>query len=255
MSEATFGRVIEDVDLASLGEDRAGWLRETVATHGVVAFRNQTLDDEGFARVMRLLGPLVFTPGETPVDGMPDLNVVSNVGRTTPPRSVWHTDSSYFSEPPAFTALRAVTVPESGGATLFSDQYRAADRLDADLRARLVGRNVRHRVSGLEDQDGESRHPLLRRHPVTGRTALFLSTPERCDAIDGYEDGEAQALIADLYAMSTADEVFRHVWQPGDVVMWDDRSTLHKADHSAVVGDRVMHRAMVAGEKPVAAAA
>ena len=187
---------------------------------------------------------------------MPDLNVVSNVGRATKPRSVWHTDSSYFEQPPAFTALRAVTVPESGGATLFSDQYAAADRLDAELRERLVGRNVRHRVSGLADQDGESRHPLLRRHPVTGRTALYLSTPERCDAIDGYEDGDAQALLSDLYEMSTAEEgLFRHVWQPGDVVIWDDRSTLHRADHSATVGDRVLHRAMVAGETPLAAAA
>ena len=250
-----FGRVIEDVDLSTVDEERADWLRETVSAHGVVVFRNQRLDDVGFVRVMRLLGRLVFTPGETPVEGAPDLNVVSNVGRTTPPRSVWHTDSSYFERPPAFTGLRAVTVPERGGATLFTDQYDAAERLGEERRRKLAGRNVRHRVSGLEGQKGESRHPLLRRHPVTGRTALFLSTPERCDDVDGMASEDARTLIAELYAMSTDEEAstFRHLWRPGDVVIWDDRSTLHRADHSDTVGDRVMHRGMVEGETPIAA--
>ena len=82
-----------------------------------------------FLRFLRSFGETVFTVGETPVPGCPDLNVISNVGRTTPPRSTFHTDTSYVRNPPAYTALRAVDVPEQGGQTLFTNQYAAYETL------------------------------------------------------------------------------------------------------------------------------
>ena len=74
--------------------------------------------------------------------GLADLNVVSNVGRTTPPRSVFHVDTSYVARPPAYTALRAVRIPERGGETLFTDQYRAYETLPGDIRTHLAGRTI-----------------------------------------------------------------------------------------------------------------
>jgi taurine dioxygenase len=109
---------------------------------------------------------------------------------------------------------------------------------------------VRHVVSGLDlgpDAETEAEHPLFRRHPVSGRTALYLSTPQRCVAISGMDDDEARETIEHLYAHSTAEgNVHRHRWSPGDVVIWDNGCVLHRADHADVVGDRVMHRGMVA---------
>ena len=151
--------------------------------------------------------------------GYPDLNVISNVGRTTPPRSVFHIDTSYVRQPPAYTALRAVAIPVQGGQTLFTNQYRAAQTLPADVRERLQGRSIRHVVTGVDPGDAQARD-----------------------------------MIEFLYAHSTdAANTYRHVWSPGDVVMWDNRCVLHRADHSGVAGDRVMHRGMVAAygaEKP-----
>ena len=98
----------------------------------MVVLRGQDADDAGFVRFLRSFGPTMFTVGETPVPGHPELNVVSNVGRVKPPRSTFHTDTSYVRKPPAFTALRAVAVPERGGQTLFTNQYAAYDTLPVD---------------------------------------------------------------------------------------------------------------------------
>ena len=164
---------------------------------------------------------------------------------------MFHVDTSYVRRPPAYTALRAVTIPVRGGETLFTNQYRAFDTLPPEVGARLAGRTIRHVVTGLDlggDAETSAEHPVFRRHPISGRTALYMSTPERCVAISGLPEAEARALIEFLYAHSTAaDNTYRHAWSPGDVVMWDNGCVLHRADHAGVVGDRVMHRGMVTG--------
>jgi taurine dioxygenase len=244
------GATVTDLAVADADDAAVDRLRHLLADHGVVVLPDQRIDDTAFVGFLRRFGELTFTVGETPVAGFPDLNVISNVGRTTPPRSVFHMDTSYVRRPPAYTALRAVRIPARGGETLFTNQYRAHDTLPADVRVLLEGRTVRHVVSGLEldgDAETEAEHPVFRRHPVSGRTALYLSTPQRCVAISGMADAAAREMIEFLYAHSTADDnVHRHRWSPGDVVMWDNGCVLHRADHGDVVGDRVMHRGMVA---------
>ena len=225
-------------------------LRPLLAEHGVLVFSDPGLDDEGFVAFLKRFGALAFTAGETHVDGLPDLNVVSNVGRAAPPKSSFHVDTSYVREPPAYTALRAVRIPERGGATQFSNQYRAYETLPDDLRERLAGRTITHVVTGLDlgpDDEAAADHPVFRPHPLTGRVALYLSTAERCAAISGMTPQETETTVAGLLAHSTRDDnVLSHAWSPGDVVMWDNAAVLHRADHAGVVGDRVMHRGMVA---------
>ena len=248
------GACVVDVDAGGLHDDDVDVLRALLAEHGVLLLRDQRVDDDGFVAFLRAFGPLAFTKGETHVDGHPDLNVVSNVGRATPPKSSYHVDTSYVARPPAYTALRAVTIPAQGGATLFTNQYRAYETLPEDVKTRLDGRSITHVATGVElgpEDEAAAEHPIFRPHPVTGRTALYLSTAKRCAAISGMDDDEAAATIAFLLDHSTReDNTYRHAWATGDVVMWDNGAVLHKADHSGTVGDRVLHRGMVAAYAP-----
>ncbi len=240
--------------LRDLSPEEVARLRELLAEHGVAVFPGQDVDDAAFVAFLRSFGALAFTKGEAAAPGFPDLNVVSNVGRTTPPRSTFHVDTSYVRDPPAYTALRAVELPARGGETLFTNQYRAYETLPAELRDELEGRTITHVVTGVELEDGDERaaeHPVFRRHPLSGRTALYLTTPRRCAAISGMEPAAAEETIAVLFAHATREEnTYRHAWSPGDLVMWDNACVLHRADHADVDGDRVMHRGMVASHAP-----
>ncbi|CAN5545073.1 TauD/TfdA family dioxygenase [soil metagenome] len=245
------GARVTDLDLAAPRAGTVALLRALLAEHGVVVLPDQQLDDAAFVAFLAGFGELQFSTGETPVPDHPDLNVISNVGRTTAPRSTFHVDTSYVAEPPAYTALRAVRIPEQGGETLFTNQYRALETLPAALRQRVEGRSIRHVVTGLDlgpDDESEAWHPIVRPHPVSGRATLYLTTPARCAEVSGLSDADARDLVEQLTAHSTReDNTLRHAWAAGDVVMWDNGCVLHRADHSGVVGDRVMHRGMVAG--------
>lgn len=238
------GLVVDTLDAGT-----AAHMRSLLAEYGVIVLPGQHADDASFLRFLRSIGPTMFTLGETPVPGEPDLNVVSNMGRTRPPRSSFHTDTSYVREPPAFTALRAVVVPDRGGQTLFTNQYVAYETLPADIRRLLGGRCITHVMTGLQlgaDAETSAPHPIVNVHPVSGRTYLYLSTPQRCARISGMSQEQAAGMVEFLFAHSTReDNVYRHTWSPGDVVMWDNRCVLHRADHAGVLGDRVMHRGMV----------
>ncbi len=250
-----FGTAVSGFDIQHIGPAMSLELAELIAASRVVVFRSQTLDDNAFVNFLRGFGPLTFTEGEVPVDGAPDLNVVSNVGRVTPPRSVFHTDTSYVPEPPSFTALKPVLLPSSGGNTLFTDQVNAAARLPAAARNYLLGRTVLHQATGLDGQHEATRQPLLRRHAITAETSLYLSTPKRCSELSGVDAATSQRIIAALYWHSIRYSLlYTHQWQAGDVLIWDNRVTLHRADHDNVVQDRVLHRGMVSGEAPLFAA-
>lgn len=244
------GAVVTGLRVGVLGQHEVSALRGLLAEHGVIVLPGQDATDEQFLDFLRSFGEPVFTVGETPVPGFADLNVVSNVGRSTPPRSTFHTDTSYVRNPPAYTALRAVNVPEHGGQTLFTNQYAAYETLPTRIRTWLDGRTITHVVTGLDldaGQETSAVHPIFRVHPLTGRTALYLSTPQRCAAVSGMPPRLATDTVSFLFHHSTRDHnVLRHSWHPGDVVMWDNRCVLHRADHSGVIGDRVMHRGMVA---------
>lgn len=253
------GARVEGLPVGALDWEVADELRQGMAEHGVLVLTDRSADDGAFAAFMASFGPAVFTDGETPVEGFPMLNVVSNVGRTTPPRSVFHIDTSYVAQPPAYTALRAVRVPERGGETVFTDQFAAYDALPDRAKVELAEAVVTHEASGMVIPEGGerlARHPLFLRHPHVGRTAIYLSTPSRCTAVSGLEPEAATATIERLYAHSIAEPyALRHAWRQGDVVIWDNRRTLHRADHAGAQGDRVLHRAMSIDALEVAAAA
>lgn len=202
---------------------------------------------------------LVFTPGEQPLPGTRFVFEVTNRDRQTPPVSVWHTDTSYVASPPDFTLLLAVEVPELGGETLVLDQRQAFAELDRDLRARVERVELLHtasRVSNPDDVGPGSWHPLVRRHIPTAAATLYLSAPERHPAwrLRGESaEWDRPEFIDEMYRRCTQRTPYRHRWRPGQVLIIDNRITLHRADHSEVVGHRTLWRVMTAGEAPVAA--
>ena len=251
---ASIGIELTGLDLNTVSDERIANLKYLLAHKGVVVVREQSLSDTEFVGLLGRLGSLAFTVGEQPVAEQPWLNLVSNVGRKSPPRSVFHTDTSYIPYPPAYTALKAVTLPQYGGETLFSNQYLAFDTLPIGIKQRLAAAKVLHVASGVGLASGESQswHPLFRQHPISGQIALFVSTPERCQRISGLDLTQSQRAIRLLYQHSIRPHrLYRHHWQPSDIVIWDNRCTMHRADHSQVVGDRVLHRGLVAGEAPL----
>lgn len=246
------GVEVTDLDLDHLEPGDVDRIRQLLADRGVMVVPAQSLDDARFLQFLRSFGEILFATGETPVAKFPDLNVISNVGRTRPPRSVFHVDTSYVRAPPTYTALRTVKIPAQGGETLFTNQYRAYATLPDEVKKNLQGRTIKHVVTGLDlgpEDETEADHPVFRRHPISGRIALYLSTPERCVSISGMAEAPGREMIKYLYDHSiTEDNVYRHTWSPGDVVMWDNGCVLHRADHGDVHGDRVMHRGMVIAE-------
>ena len=249
-----FGAEITSQQISAQTEALADEVRDALARHRVVVLRDQDADDGDLVRFLRQLGELTFTDGETPVEGASDLNLVSNVGRATPPRSVYHTDTSYVVRPPAFSALRAVVLPDVGGGTIFSDQVQVAAGLPHKVRDWLKGRTLEHAAKGPDGTVRSARHPILRQHPTTGETALFLSTPERCTALSGVDEQASARIVMILYQRSIRPSgLYRHTWRKGDIVLWDNRTTMHRADHGGVVGDRILHRGLVLGESPIPA--
>jgi taurine dioxygenase len=251
-----FGAEIKGFDVETATVNHIHALKQILAHSGVAVLRKQPISDAKFVAFLKQLGCLTFTAGETPVAHQPELNLVSNVSRKDPPKSVFHTDTSYISNPPAYTALKAVTLPKSGGNTLFCNQYRAFETLPMRVRTQLANAKILHVISGLilsGSAEKQAWHPLFRQHPISGRIALFVSTPERCRAIAKLDPNLSQRIIRLLYKHSIrSSRIYRHHWRDGDIVIWDNRCTMHRADHSEVVGDRVLYRGLISGEVPTA---
>lgn len=208
---------------------------------------------------------------------------VSNVdegGNIIPPKEtawqyinlswLWHTDSSFREVPSKGSILHGLEVTNAGGNTLFANMYAAYDDLDPAMKKRIEGLWVIHdhdhilslspelskkQDKGRYDAIPPVRHPLVQIHPVTGRRCLLLS-PHTMVAVEGMPPAESRALLDELIAHAISDTyVYRHVWATDDVVMWDNRCTMHSVepfDNAHV--RRVMHRVTLVGEgKPLLA--
>lgn len=247
-----FGVEISDIDITTMLASNYQQISQLVSRNRVAVLKNQKLSDIAFVRFLEGFGELMFTAGEVPVKTAPMLNVVTNVGRSSPPKSAFHTDTSYLLQPPSFSALRPVLLPKSGGNTVFSDQVNALHRLPKKVIRFLSGRTVLHTVSQLTGQSAAARHPLFRQHPSTGEIALYLSNLPRCSMLSGVDEVTSARILAVLYRHSIkARFLYHHQWNEGDILLWDNRVTMHRAEHSDVAENRTLHRGMVQGETPI----
>lgn len=248
-----FGAKIDGTNLLTFSDEDIDKIKHTLAEQGFLHISNAAISPQEFVAFLKRFNELTFTEGETPVEGAEDLNLVTNVGRIKPVKSVWHTDTSYVPEPPMFSALQIIDVPEKGGATLICSLYEAYHRLSNQQKQEWAKATVLHGATGVPDAT-TTRQPLFIKHPITGKTSIYLSTPKRCTALSGVSESESEEIINFLYEYATkSDNVYRHEWQANDLLMWDNLCTMHRGDHSEVVGDRTLYRGLVSGERLEAA--
>jgi taurine dioxygenase len=261
----------KDLSPAALGAIHKAW-----GEHLVLRFRGQKLNNEQLMNFSRLFGALDKRPihAEQVIDDdKPEMyiNVISNVvedgkaiGSLGAGELSWHTDMSYMPVPPMASVLYGVEVPDAGGDTGFCNMYRAYDNLPADLKAQIAGKLCIHdasRNSGGALRQGfkevtdpraapGAAHPLVRTHPATGRNALFLG--RRLGAyIKGMELADSEALLDRLWEYATADDVcWWQQWRQGDLIMWDNRCTMHRRAEFQPTERRIMHRTQIAGDRP-----
>ena len=267
------GVQIRTLDDAAFAAIQSAWLANLV-----LLFRGQQLTDAELIAFSRRFGELDIAPvqetGRRFVEGMPELYIVSNVLKDGEPigslgygEAVWHTDMSYLSDPPKASMLYALEVPPVGGNTEFVNMYAVYEALPAELKRQIAGLRVKH--DGTYNSGGYVRqgvspsddprespgvfHPLVCRHPETGRRMLYLGR-RRNAYVEGLELAQSEALLDTLWAYVERTEFSWHnVWRVGDLVLWDNRCTMHRRDPFDSAARRVMHRTQIKGRVPPSA--
>jgi taurine dioxygenase len=272
---APLGAEIRGVDL-SIPPDAATFAAILGSLHqyGVIFFRGQKLTPDQLAAFSRCFGELdIHHMTEHVFPHLPQVRVLSNVKKDGVSIGItrggmhWHSDLSYKPQPALVTLLYAVECPPTGADTQFADMYSAFADLPEAKRKKLKTLHAIHdrnyRYSALypdrrpltPEQVAKVppvEHPLVRVHPATGRPALFVAK-DVVSHIAGMTDDESRALIDELEAFATRPEhVYSHKWQPGDLVVWDNRCTLHRATPYDPQYRRTLYRTQVKGEAPVA---
>jgi taurine dioxygenase len=264
------GAEVSGIDLTHLDADQFAPIRAAWLEHLVLRFRGQTLSDPQLKAFSALFGEL-DPPGPNPygrpfLPDHPEMNVISNIkvdgvpiGGLGDGEAIWHADMTYVERPPMASILHALEVPPSGGDTFWASMYAAYETLPAELKTRIEGRRAVHdatynsagqmRKGFNEVTDPSSapgaRHPLVRTHPETGRKSLFLGR-RRNSYIEGLELAESERLLDALWAHATQPRfTFRQQWQVGDVIVWDNRCTLHRRDAFDPNARRLMHRTQI----------
>jgi taurine dioxygenase len=255
----TTGARVDGIDLnRPLDNDTFAALHRAFLDHCVLVFRGQHIGPAAQVEFGRRWGkPLQTNPLLKHLEGFPEIVQVTKIPKETASTEAWHYDSCYTPVPPKISILSAITVPR-GGDTMWCNQYEAYDRLSPNMKDMLAGLRVKFvglrlgRMMGADPASLPSAvHPLVRTHPETRRKALYVGHPETAQCIDGMTREESRPLLDFLYAHSTApDNLYRHMWETGDVVMWDNRCTMHYAVHDYGNQERVLNRITMEGEAP-----
>ena len=276
---AALGAEIRGVDLRRVTDAQFAAIHQAWLDHSVLLFRGQTLSDDELIAFSRRFGDLDWAPvqenGRRFVEGKPEIYIVSNVlgpdgqpiGSLGAGEAVWHTDMSYLEHPPKASMLYALEIPPAGGDTHFACMYAAYEALPEELKRRLTGLRVKHdgtynsggflRAGVVPTDDPRTSpgtlHPLVIRHPETGRRALYLGR-RRNAYIDGLPLEESEALLDTIWAEATRPPpTWTNRWRVGDLVLWDNRCTMHRRDPFDPQARRIMHRTQIKGAAPPSA--
>jgi taurine dioxygenase len=273
------GAEIGGVDLARLSDTQFAAVEHAWHEHAVLLIRGQNLRDDDLLAFSRRLGPLDPPPnqerGRISPPGFPDIYVVSNVldpqgdpiGALGAGEAVWHTDMSYLDTPPDASMLYALEIPPTGGNTWFCGMQAAYDELPPDLKRAIDGKRIKH--DGTYNSGGYLRqgvtptddphkapgawHPAVLKHPANGRPTLYLGR-RRNSYIEGLSPAESDTVLEALWAhIAQPRFVYEHVWRLGDLVLWDNRSTMHRRDPFDGAARRIMHRTQIKGSTRPAA--
>ena len=274
--DAPVGAEIVGLDIAKpINEADFGRIHRAHLDHHVVVFRDQRVSPQAHIDFSRRFGPLeIHVLHQFQLPGYPEILIVSNILENGEPIGLgdagayWHSDISYKEKPSLGSLLHAQELPEEGGDTLFADQHLAWEALRPELQQRILPLKAEHsylakyeelrsknpwrpKLSQAQiDQVAPAVQPVVRTHPETGRKALFVSE-HFTTGIVGLPRQEGDALLAELFAHSVKPEfVYRHRWQPHDLVFWDNRSLMHLAAGTPDHMRRKLYRTTVAGDVP-----
>ena len=267
------GAEIQGVDLRRVLTEEFESIYRDWLDHEVLLFRGQQLGNEDLIAFSRRFGELDCAPiqetGRRFVEGYPEIYIVSNVIENGEPigslgagEASWHTDMSYLEHPPKASILYALEVPPEGGNTYFCSMYHAYECLPHELRRQIAGLRLKHDAtynSGGYVRQGTVAiddplnspghyHPLVCTHPETQRRLLYLGR-RRNAYISGLPLSESEALLDELWSYATQEAfTWRSVWRMGDLVLWDNRCTMHRRDAFDAGSRRIMHRTQIKGE-------
>jgi len=274
--DAPLGAEVLGLDLSQpLGSDEFQRLHRAHLHFHVLVFRDQHISPSQQVDFSRLWGALqIHVLRKFQLAGHPEVLVVSNIREDGKPIGLgdagvfWHSDLSYKEKPSLGSLLYAQELPAEGGDTLFANMHLAWDSLPIHLRRIVEGRKAEHsylakyaelqkrspwRPNLTPEQIAEVRpvvHPIVRTHPETARKALFVSE-HFTTRILGLPDDESSAVLANLYAHSVQPQLlYRHQWQPHDIVFWDNRSVMHQATGCPEHMRRKLYRTTIEGDVP-----
>jgi taurine dioxygenase len=274
---AALAAEVRGVDLRYLDDKMFAQLVDAWHRHSVLLVRGQSLSDQDLIAFSRRFGDLDWAPiqenGRRFVEGLPEIYIVSNVkvdgeaiGSLGDGEAVWHTDMSYLDVPPKASMLYSLEVPPHGGNTSFCSMYAIYDVLPGRLKERISGLKIKH--DGTYNSGGYVRqgvtatddpltspgavHPLVCTHPDTNRRMLYLGRRRNAYLV-GLELADSEALLDELGGFVDRPEFgWEHAWRVGDLVMWDNRCTMHRRDAFDPDSRRIMHRTQVKGvQRPV----
>lgn len=264
----------ETLPPAQVAALRAAWLQ-----HGVVRFRGYEITDEQQIAFTYALGDIVkhprqFAGQEGAHDRYEEILVIGNAmrdgrvaGTMANTEASWHSDTFIYEAPPAAAILHAIQLPPEGGNTYFADMYAIYDRLPSAVRSVIEGRLVQIDVvfdgagrirNGMERPDTDDfrlwpsiRHPVVRTHGESQRKCVYIGADMPSAWIVGLPLDESRAIIDEILSMvDDASMGWTQTWQDGDMIMWDNRCTMHRRDGWPGHFTRVMHRTTTAGERP-----
>ena len=267
------GAEIQNVNLANISDSEFEAIHQAWLDHCVILIRNQKLTDNDLIAFSQRFGELDLAPiqetGRRFVEGYPEIYVISNVVEDGEPigslgagEAVWHTDMSYLEEPPKASMVYALEIPPVGGSTYFCNMYRAFELLPDSLKTKIDGLKLKH--DGTYNSGGYLRegveaiddpvtsegiyHPLICSHPETNHSVLYLGR-RRNAYIEGMTLDESDSLLDELWTYATQEEIaWGHEWMVGDIVLWDNRCTMHRRDSFNPDTRRVLHRTQIKGQ-------
>ena len=269
---AGLGAVATGLDLAAATPEDQAALRRAFRASPMLCIRGCAASPTAFLRLARVFGtPQRELLGVLRDPAFPEISLVERrqgistaTGKPATFGGHWHTDDSYMAVPCAATLLYGEVVPPSGGDTSFTNTRMAYEALPADTRERIAGLGAVHtyhsrrNLSPVPERTAEEErartppvtHPLVRTHPETGRKALYLN-PNRIDRIADLPLADGDALLDGLIAHATGPAfVHVHAWAPGDIVIWDNRCTMHRASPHEGDHPRRLLRILIEGSVP-----
>ena len=264
------GAFLEGISLHNeLKPSSVAEIKSALLEFGVIFFRNQSIDKEQQLRLASQLGTIeephpVFDNDKSDTR----LTIIESKGRAHDAEHYWHTDVTYQEAPSMASILAAKKIPESGGDTLFASMYAAYDTLSPSIQKMLKSLTAQHSFErGWATtfrmlEDGEEKlhklkqafplmtHPVLRTHPDTGRTSLYVNEyyTSRINELSEFESDSVLRML--FHHSQLPDFQVRHTWQVGDVAIWDNRCTQHYASHDYGSAHRVMNRVTLQGDRP-----